>query len=74
MDALHSRMVNFLAIQHNVAQMANVTYLAQMSQFLAIVIQDNQPVIPDNQTMFNSNGAGAVSKLITSHCNVDVTA
>ena len=45
-----------------------------MSHFLAIAIQDNQPTIPDNQSMLNSNGAGAVSKLITARCNVDVTA
>jgi hypothetical protein len=52
---LNARMVKLLAIQDNVAQMA--TYLAQMFQLLAI--QDNQPTIPDNQPMLNSNGAGA---------------
>ena len=45
--------------------MANATHLAQMSRFLAI---------QDNQAMLKSNGAGAVSQLITARCNVDVTA
>ena len=67
---LNAQMVKLFVIEDNVAQMAN--YVAQMSQLLAI--QDNQPTIPDNQSMLNSNGAGAVSKLITARCNVDVTA
>ena len=38
MDALNARMVNLFANQHNVAKMASATYLAQISQFLAIQI------------------------------------
>jgi hypothetical protein len=60
---LNARMVKLLAIQDNVAQMA--TYLAQMFQLLAI--QDNQPTIPDNQPMLNSNGAGADTAEQNSH-------
>ena len=55
----------YLAHISQVPQMANATHLAQMSRFLAI---------QDNQAMLKSNGAGAVSQLITARCNVDVTA
>ena len=72
--ALNARMVNLFAIAQmanatylahisQIAQMANATHLAQMSRFLAI---------QDNQAILKSNVAGAVSQLITERCNVDL--
>ena len=62
---LPSRKCNATYLTHmsQVAQMAKATHLAQMSRFLPI---------QDNQVMLKSNGAGAVSQLITEHCNVDL--